>query len=56
MITYKDKTFCADEVENHTCGREITDKEIQEAKEMGLPICYGSFCKQLLNQSKEVIR
>ena len=46
MISYKDKTFCADEVEVHTCGREITAEEIKEAKKIGLPICYGSFCKE----------
>ncbi len=46
MICYKDRTFCASEVEEHTCGREITPKEIEEAKELGLPIAYGNFCEE----------
>lgn len=44
MITYKDKTFCADDVEIHTCGRELTKEESEDAEEMFLPICYGRFC------------
>ncbi len=44
MICYKDRTFCASKVEKHTCGREITDAELIEAAEMGLPIAYGDFC------------
>ena len=33
-----------DEVEVHTCGREITDEEIAHAKEIKLPIAYSNFC------------
>lgn len=46
MICYKDRTFCASEVEKHTCGREITPEEIKDAKRIGLPICYADFCKE----------
>ena len=52
MITYKDKTFCADEVEKHTCGRELTEKDKKHAEEIGLPIAYGSFCKQITKNNK----
>jgi len=44
MICYKDRTYCGDDVEVHTCGREIRPDQILEAEEMGLPIAYGSFC------------
>lgn len=50
MICYKDKTFCGSEVENHTCGREITEQELNQAKEIGLPIAYGNFCKNLTSK------
>jgi len=46
MICYNDKTFCASKVEKHTCGREITEKEIKIAKEIGLAIAYGYFCEE----------
>lgn len=46
MLCYKDRTFCADEVETHTCGRELTEEDKKRAEELGLPIAYGSFCKQ----------
>jgi hypothetical protein len=52
MITYKDKTFCGSKVKKHICGREITKNEITNAKEIGLPIAYGNFCKKLLNNKK----
>lgn len=45
MICYRDKTFCGDQVEEHTCGREITNEDKDKAEELGLPIAYGSFCK-----------
>lgn len=44
MICYKDKTFCSDEVEIHTCGRELTEEDKKHAEKLGLPIAYGSFC------------
>lgn len=45
MICYKDMTFCADEVEIHTCGRELYKGGKEEAERLGLPIAWGSFCK-----------
>jgi len=47
MICYKDKTFCASEVEVHTCGRELTWEDKKRAEEIGLPIAYGDFCHPL---------
>ncbi len=46
MICYKDKTFCSSDVKEHTCGREITQKEIAHAKEIGLPIAWMEFCNK----------
>jgi len=45
MITYRDRTFCASEVEKHTCGRELTEEDKKRAEEIGLPIAYGKFCE-----------
>lgn len=45
MITYRDRTFCASQVKVHTCGRELTETEKQEAIKLELPIAYGEFCK-----------
>jgi len=45
MICYKDKTFCASQVEQHTCGRELTEEDQKRADELGLPISYGRFCE-----------
>lgn len=56
MITYKDKTFCADEVEEHICGRELTEAEKAEAERMGLPISYGSFCALKDERVKELAK
>lgn len=44
MICYRDRTFCADKVENHTCGREFTEEDKANAEKIGLPVCFGSFC------------
>lgn len=44
MITYKDRTFCASEVKEHSCGRELTSEEEQAAARMELPVSYGNFC------------
>lgn len=46
MICYKDKTFCASEVKEHTCGRELTDEDNKHAEEIGLPIAYSKFCEE----------
>lgn len=45
MICYQDKTFCSDNVKLHTCHRELTEEDRLRAEELGLPIAYGSFCK-----------
>lgn len=49
MISYKDKTFCADKVKNHTCGREFTEQDAIDAERWwgnkDYPVAYGSFCK-----------
>lgn len=44
MMCYKDRSFCSSQVEIHTCGREITKAQLEEAQELELSICYGSFC------------
>lgn len=44
MLCYKDRTFCADKVEKHTCGRELSKEDEANAQKIGLPIAYGSFC------------
>lgn len=46
MLCYKDKTFCADQVETHTCGREFTKQDEEKQRQVGLPVAWGSFCKQ----------
>lgn len=48
MLCYKDQTYCCDKVEKHTCGRELSEQEKEHAKELGLPIAWGSFCKDLI--------
>jgi hypothetical protein len=47
MICYKDRTFCASEVEKHTCERELTEEDKKHAEELGLPIAFGEFCRDL---------
>lgn len=46
MIHYKDRAFCASDVEKHTCGRELTKEDEERAVEMGLPIAWGNFCEE----------
>ncbi len=49
MICYRDITFCASEVEVHTCGREFTAQDaIDAVKWWGskdYPVCYGYLCE-----------
>lgn len=45
-MTYKDKTFCASEVEKHTCGRELTKEDENRAKELAMPIAFSKFCEE----------
>lgn len=45
--------YTPEEVEVHTCGRELTEEDKKKADEIGLPIAYGSFCKKdQLNNKK----
>ena len=44
MICYKDRAFCASDVEEHTCGRELTEEDKRKAEESGLPVCFGDYC------------
>ena len=44
MICYRDRTFCASEVEVHTCGRELSAEDKENAERLGLPIAYCNFC------------
>ena len=44
MITYKDRAFCAQETEKHTCDRELSEKDKAEAERLNLPILWGFFC------------
>jgi len=44
MICYKDKTFCASKGP-HTCGRELTKKDKENAIKLGLPISMSKFCE-----------
>jgi len=50
-----DTTYCASEVENHTCGRELTEEEEKRADELGLPIAYGSFC-EIVKKRSDVLK
>jgi hypothetical protein len=45
MLCYKDKCFCSSQVDKHTCGREITQDELEHAEKTGLPIAYSKFCE-----------
>lgn len=47
MLCYKDKTFCSSPACNNKCGRQITDREKQEAGYLGLPIAYADMCKSM---------
>lgn len=53
MLCYRDKTFCASEVEHHTCGRELSEEEAKKAEEMGMPIAWGKFCKEITSVQGE---
>jgi len=45
MLCYKDKTFCASDVKNHTCSRELTEEDKKRAQKLGLCIAWGKFCE-----------
>jgi len=44
MITYRDQAFCGSDVAKHTCGRELTEADKEDAARIGLPIAYVDFC------------
>ena len=44
MICYGDRSYCASQVAEHTCGRELTKEDEAHAKKIGLPIAWGNFC------------
>ena len=46
MISYKDQAYCASEVEEHTCGRELTEEEKKHAEEIEMPIAWGYYCEK----------
>jgi len=49
MICYKDQSYCASKVNKHTCGREFTAKDAQEAEKWwggkDYPVAFGNFCE-----------
>lgn len=49
MICYRDTTFCASEVTEHTCGREFTEQDAIDAEKWwggkDYPVAYGKFCE-----------
>jgi len=49
MISYKDRAFCASNVKEHTCGRELTESDRKEAEEwwgsQDFPVAWGKFCE-----------
>ena len=50
MICYKDTTFCASKVEEHTCSREFTDQDQIDAEKWwgddNPPIAFSKFCEE----------
>lgn len=48
MICYKDRTYCNSRVEHHTCGREFTKKDHNDAVRWwggeDYPLALGNFC------------
>ena len=53
MIGYKDTTFCASEVTEHTCGREFTEQDAINAEKWwggkDYPVVYSEFCEEADN-------
>jgi hypothetical protein len=50
MLCYQDRTYCSSKVEVHTCGREITKEEIEDAKAQGLGIAYSDCCGEITSE------
>ena len=47
-MCYKDQTFCASNVEKHTCGREFTKEDAKNAEKWwgnkDYPVSFSNFC------------
>lgn len=52
-MSYKDRTYCSSDVEKHTCGRELTEKEKEDADRIKIPVAYGDFCMNPLTTLRE---
>lgn len=50
MICFRDITYCASDVEEHTCGREFTEQDAIEAEAWwggkDYPVAYAKFCEE----------
>lgn len=50
MISYKDRTFCASEVDDHNCSREFTKQDAIDAEKWwgskDFPVAWAKFCKE----------
>jgi hypothetical protein len=44
MMAYRDTTFCASPNCKNDCGRQISTKDHEIAKEHAIAVCYGYFC------------
>lgn len=48
MICYRDRTYCGSKVKNHTCGREFTEKDHEDAVRWwggeNYPLALSNFC------------
>ena len=60
MICYRDTTFCASEVTEHTCGREFTEQDAINAEKWwggkDYPVAYSEFCKEAdTNQPDHIV-
>ena len=53
MMSYRDTTFCASEVTEHTCGREFTEQDAINAEKWwggkDYPVAYSEFCEEADN-------
>lgn len=57
-MTYQDKTFCGSKVENHTCGREFTKEDEQNAEKWwggkDYPVAFSKFCEEQYEELKTI--
>ena len=54
MHCYKDRTFCASQTDNHTCGREMNDQDKRNVEKTGELVSYAKFCEEKLQQKVRV--